>query len=392
MKPRARNLQELVDWCEEKVNDLTFQAVGQWKAQHKRPVIGHMPIWSPRELVHASGCLPVAVFGGSDRLEIIKGDAYFQSYICHIPRSTIELGLSGRLDAFDGMLFPSICDVIRNLSGMWKILFPDRYTKYIDMPQNFDAGVGGAFFKHELTGLLDDLGRLSGHRATTDDLRRSISLYNENRRLISELDTIRSERSWELSASEAYLLVRAGSLMDVAEHNEILREAAILCHDDSRPRLDNARVAVTGAFCEQPPLGLIRSLEKAGCDIVWDDFLLGSRWLGKDIPDSQDPLGSLVDTFLRHSARTASMYEPDEKGAFLVETARSRGAEGVVFCAPSFCDPALLDQPMLQTALDAAGIAYTSFRYSEDTGQFGVIREQAGTFADSIKLWSGAPA
>ena len=25
----------------------------------------------------------------------------------------------------------------------------------------------------------------------------------------------------------------------------------------------------------------------------------------------------------------------------------------------------------------------------EDTGQFQVIREQAGTFADSIKLWSG---
>jgi benzoyl-CoA reductase subunit C len=65
----------------------------------------------PRELIHAAGMLPVGIFGGGDRLEIIRGDAYFQSYICPIPRSTIELAVSGRLDGLDGTLFPSICDV-----------------------------------------------------------------------------------------------------------------------------------------------------------------------------------------------------------------------------------------------------------------------------------------
>ncbi len=43
---------------------------------------------------------------------------------------------------------------------------------------------------------------------------------------------------------------------------------------------------------------------------------------------------------------------------------------------------------MLVGALDAAGIPWTAFKYAENTGQFQVIREQAGTFADSIKLWS----
>ena len=67
---------------------------------------------------------------------------------------------------------------------------------------------------------------------------------------------------------------------------------------------------------------------------------------------------------------------------------REENAHGVVFCAPSFCDPALLDQPMSVDALDKEGIAYTIFKYSENTGQFQVIREQAGTFSDSIRLWS----
>jgi benzoyl-CoA reductase subunit C len=45
---------------------------------------------------------------------------------------------------------------------------------------------------------------------------------------------------------------------------------------------------------------------------------------------------------------------------------------------------------MLARALEEAGIPYTSFKYAEDTGQFQVIREQAGTFADAIKLWGNA--
>jgi benzoyl-CoA reductase subunit C len=73
-----------------------------------------------------------------------------------------------------------------------------------------------------------------------------------------------------------------------------------------------------------------------------------------------------------------------------VETARRTRAEGVIFASPSFCDPALLDRPMLQAALAAEGISFTSFKYSENSGQMQTIREQAGTFADTIKLWGEA--
>jgi len=41
-------------------------------------------------------------------------------------------------------------------------------------------------------------------------------------------------------------------------------------------------------------------------------------------------------------------------------------------------------------ALDAAGIPYTSFKFAENTGQFQVIREQAGAFSDSVKLWGAS--
>ena len=161
--------------------------------------------------------------------------------------------------------------------------------------------------------------------------------------------------------------------------------------DASRSPLDQARVLLAGSFCEQPPLGLIKTLERSGCVIVDDDLVQVDRWIRGDVPTEGDPLDALVGAFLADSIESPTRYAADGmKGRELLERVRASGAEGVLFCAPSFCDPALLDQPMLVAAVDGARIPWTAFKYAENSGQFQVIREQAGTFADSIKLWSHA--
>jgi benzoyl-CoA reductase subunit C len=386
-------LEKLVQRAQQLYDDLDLAAVGVWKdAAPGRKAIGYMPIYVPRELIHAAGMLPVGIVGGGDRLEIIRGDAYFQSYICHIPRSTIELALSRRLDALDGMLFPSICDVIRNLSGMWTLLFPDRYVRYVDVPQNYDPKVGGVYWRHELRQLREDFSRLAGRLIADADLRHSIQVYNENRQVLRQLYQARSRQPWLYPTSEVYLFLRAGNLVPPEEHTALVRDyLAQAPLEDDRREQDQSRIVLVGMFCEQPPLGLLLTLERAGCWVVDDDLLLGLRWLTGDVPLEGDPVENLVQAFLQQGAAAASRYEPEgRRGGWLVESVGRHHAEGVVFCAPSFCDPALLEQPMLVAALEREGIPHTQFKYSEDTGQFAVIREQAGTFSDSIRLWSEA--
>jgi benzoyl-CoA reductase subunit C len=387
------SVQDIVKRCEALFEDLDFNAVKQWKAAHPgAKAIGYMPIYVPREIIHAAGMLPVGIFGGGDQLEVIQGDAYYQSYICRIPRSTLELGLTGRLDVLDGMLFPSICDVIRNLSGMWQIMFKDKYVKYFDVPQNYDDAIGGEFYVHEMQQLRDDLGKLAGKDITDDALRASIAVYNENRRAIRELYAFRAAKPWQAPTSEVYLLLRAGCVLPPEEHTQLVRAYLAAARAEERPVRDNARVVLTGSFCEQPPLSLIKSIEMSGCYVVDDDFQLIQSWLLDDVPLEGDPLEELSKAFLHRSASTSSKYDEkkEHKGRFLLKQIQERGAEGVVFAAPSFCDPALLERPMLQEVLAKHKIPYTAFKYAENTGQMAPIREQAGTFADSIKLWSAA--
>src|SRR5450759_6015438 len=216
---------EVVEWARDIYEDLDFSVVRRWLDEHPNGKAGgYLPVYAPREVLHATGFLPVGIHGAGDRLEIIRGDAFYQSYICHLPRSVIELAQSGRLDMLSAVLFPSTCDVIRNLSGMWKLLYPDVYVRYIDVPQTPDTGAAADCWETELRRLVHDLGAVSGHHPTDADLRASVQLYNETRAMVRALYTVRRERPWDVPTEELYVLLRAGEVIPADEFIVMARD------------------------------------------------------------------------------------------------------------------------------------------------------------------------
>jgi len=386
-----KQLNDTLLYCNETAFDLNFKKAKEWKSIEKsRMLVGFLPIYFPREIIHAVNGLAVGLMGVGEHKQIIKGDAYYQSYICHLPRGIIELALDNSLESFDGFVFPATCDCVRNLSGMFKLAKKGKFQRYFDYPQNFDSLIGGVFYKQELEKIIDDVYKINGVKLTNENLNHSIGLFNKNRKLIEEIYSIRQEYPWRLSAVDTYIIIRAGLTLTVEEHNNILEEVIEVINEERGEPMDNIRIVISGSFCEQPPLGLIKSIEMAGCYIVDDDFMLGSRWIQGDVSENtNDPLHALVDAYLTKSTFSSAIYDVgNPKGKRLVELVKQRNADGVIFSAASFCDPALLDRPELQKACDIEGIPHINFQYHENTGQFKVIKEQAGTFSDSIKLWA----
>lgn len=386
-----KSITAAIETCKAVSFDLNFSRAKEWKSNEAdRVLIGYMPVYFPREIVHAANGLAVGIFGAGDRKQIIKGDAYYQSYICRLPRGIIELALDGNFKEFDGFAFPAICDVIRNLSGMFQLLRVGKFIHYMDYPQNFIPQIGGTFYKNEINTVLSGIKKINNVEVTAARLNNAIRLFNKNRNLIEKIYNLRQEFPWRLTAEDLYYVIRAGMMIPVEEHNDILEEVYDFIQEDLVKPMDKIKVIVSGAFCEQPPISLIKTIEMAGCYIVDDDFMLGSRWIKGDIPDdTDDPVEALSHAYLTMSTFSSSVYDVgNPKEERLIALVNERKADGVIFAAPSFCDPALLDLPVLQKACDSRNVRYVSFQYSENTGQFKNIKEQVGAFADSIRLWS----
>lgn len=359
--------------------------IREWRKSNSGPVVGCFPVYSPVELVHASGGLPLGIFGGGTEVEMLNADARFVSFVCSIAKSTLELGLQSRLDGLDAVFFHSICDVARNLSAVFARNFPNLWVEYIHLPQNPACAGAVDYYAAELRRVCDKLQQRFGSRITEDTLRQSIAVYNEARALLQNLYTLRERDPERLPTRELNALTRAFTCQPVEASIEQLRRVAAYLPTRQPVRRDRVRVLLEGAFCEQPPFELLETIEEAGAQIVEDDLVKGWRWFRGPIPTDGDPLRALAESYLHRSLPSSVRHDwTNRRENLLVRRVRECGAQAVLFCVAKFCEPALFDYVPYKDALDSEGIPHLLIEYEEKMWTFERIRDEIETFVESI--------
>lgn len=379
-------ISELVSRHRETLEESPLNLVAEWKAKHPgAKAVGCYPVYTPLEIIHAAGMLPVGIIGAGNRLEIAHADSRFQSFVCSIVKSTLELGLTGNLQSLDGIVFHSICDPARNLASVFKRNFPKLQVEYIHFPQNMASPHTVNYLAAEYQKLRVNYGELAGRAITDEALRDSIRVYNEQRRLIGELYRIRRQAPQNLSTLETYVLTRIGTLIPPEDHIGILKEAVAGASRRNEKLKDRIKVVLEGSFCEQPPLELIEGLEAAGCYILDDDFLLGWRFFEQDIPSEGDPIHNLARAYLDQSVYSGVKHDTRErKSKHLVDKVRETGASAVVILAAKFCEPALFDYALYRRALENEGIPHLYLEFEEKMWIFDKARTEVETFVESM--------
>jgi len=383
------NFEQRIAWCKEQLDDPTYPLLRTYKQRNgKRTfMVGNFPVWAPQEVAHAAGGLPVTIAGGG-QLEIDHADSRVQSFVCSISRSTLELGLRGILKELDCMVFTSICDVARNLGGVFKRNFPEIETIYLHCPQNVASDAAVDYFARELRRFRRVLEDRIGDGITDAAIARSVEVFNDHRAALRELYELRREHPELLSATESYVLVRTGQLMPREEHTQILRDTIRELKDRPARLRDKVRVLIEGSFCEQPPWELVRSIEDAGCYIVDDDFMLGSRWYTEPVELKEDPIRSLAEYYVKHAVNSSIRHYGDRpRSDDLARKIDENRVDGVIFCAAKFCEPALYDYVLLKDVSDAKNVPHLSFEFEEKMSTYENLRTQVETFVESILLF-----
>ena len=377
---------QILDRCRELLGRSLGDVAGAWKAGHPGGrTVACYPVWAPAEVIHAAGMLPLGLFGGGTTVELTHADARFQSFVCSVAKSTLELGFQGLVRGVDGFVFSNICDVARNLGSIYRRNFPDAFVEYLHLPQNSTSAAVAPYLASELRRLADAFAGAFGFGVTETALAKSIETYNGLRARLRRLYALRIAEPHKLSSVELYTILRSTTLSPPEE--------AIAWLDtllDDRPRRaarprDRLRVVVEGAFCEQPPLGLLEIIEEAGCYVVEDDFLLGWRWFTRDVATDGDPFARLASAYVDQAVPSSTRHESRaHRSAGLIEKVRRARADAVVFTPAKFCEPAQFDYVLMKQGLEREGIPHMLVEYEEKMWTFERTRNEVETFVESM--------
>jgi benzoyl-CoA reductase subunit C len=374
-----RPLRQVLTSCREVVEDTEFPTVQRWRARGGK-VLGHFQVYFPEELAHAAGMLPVKVRGAPvDRRE---ADSRFGSYICSILRSSLEIAISGRLNV-DMFVTHPICDAARNLAGIWERNLSTP-AQILYLPQNPNSAFAEEYLTQEYRRVLDDIEQIAGVSVDDSQVRASIRVYDENRRLLRELYALKRETPWLLPVDEAYVLVAIGGLIPREEHNDLLRALLPQIRERDARRHDRMRVVFEGGFCEQPPLDLLHAIAQF-VYVVDDDLLIGLRWLTADVSTAGDPVRALARAYLEQSSYSPVQHDLRKpKEAMLLERIRGAGAEAAIIAAAKMCEPGLDEQVAYAHALDVAGVPYFVTEFEEHMTGFDHLQIQLETFVENL--------
>lgn len=325
-----------------------------------KKVIGYICCYPPAELVTAAGFVPYRITGSLE--PITEADAYLETLMCPYVRSCLDLGLKGKYDFVDGMIWPHTCDNVQKTYDIWKHYVPHAYFKYLDVPHMTDTS-SFEFFTKELDVVKESLEEFAGDKITEERLNEAIAAHNENRVLLRQLAGLKKQDPPLISGTEMTQVMMAVMSIPVDEANELLR--SIIEEVSTRkdgPQSKAARLLVYG--CEIDDIAFIKLVEESGANVVIDDLCFGTRYYWEDVATDGDPLKNLADRYLgkimcprtyRRSPGTRQQ-DLDNRFGYLREFAKSFNVNGAILYIIRYCDTFEFDVPDVRDYLQDAGI------------------------------------
>jgi len=362
----------------------------RWALQHKEMgglVMGCYSAMVPEELMWSCGVLPIQFLMSHGNYE--ESQVILPPYVCDCSKSILEDYMNGIYGYLDGLIVSHVCETIRGLAGILSVRWPERFVQVFTAPAGKDPGAR-SYLKAELMSLAERLQRLGAVPMTEERLEAAISVYNENRGLISEVYRVRGENPGAVEAEQVLSAVMSAGIMPRPQHNHMLREFLKTIRKD--PDVTGTRIILSGLLFENEVVegsNLFPILRESHALVVWDDLASGMRYRLEPVENSRggDPLDPLVESLM--GPQPAPLRSPAErKAGMLLQAAREYGGEGVIFLIPKYCDPMLFDIPTLTQILKEKGFP-TLFLEVSGPLAAGQMRTRVEAFVEMVSGLSG---
>jgi bzd-type benzoyl-CoA reductase N subunit len=369
----AEYIKPFVQLCDDRV-----AKAKQWQEENKGGVMGYVCNYIPEEIIIAAGFLPYRLT--SRIMPIEEADAYLFNFYCSLARICFEMGLKGEFEFLDGVIFTYSCDTMRGLFDIWKENIKHKFPYFLVSPVQNNPEAE-EFFIHELYELLAGLAKLTGKEITGSALQAAIAQCNENKRLLQNVDALRTGEHPLISGAEFHQIVMSGLVSPKARHNQLLTalQAGLPAQ---RPELEHRpRVIVSGSGLDN--VELLRLIESSGILVAADDLCFGSRYCDTLVEETGDPVEAIARRYLSkgHCPCRCAM-EQDYRG--VVARFKQLKLDGFIFATQKFCELSLYEYPVFREEMEKAGFPILYLEVENTPGGVEALRTRVQAFAEIL--------
>ncbi|MDD5823091.1 MAG: 2-hydroxyacyl-CoA dehydratase family protein [Firmicutes bacterium] len=344
-----------------------------------KKVVLTAPVYTPGEIVHSMGFVPMGAWGADVQLN--KAKEYCPAFLCSIAQSILELGMDGAYDGASALIIPSLCDTLKTLGQNWKYAVKDIPFIPMTYPQNRKPDYGVKFTRAGYERVIRDLEAVGGVFDNAA-LAESCKIYNKHNEAMRKVDEVIAKHP-EVSAVQRSDVFKSAFFMTAEEHTELV-EKLIAELEKTEAGEKKQAILVSGILTDAPQLNEI--FDEMGMHIVADDVAAQSRQYRTDVPAGDDALQAMAEKFAVMD-NCSVLYDVEKKRVqLIVDTAKARGADGVVVVMTKFCDPEEFDYPIIKKACEEAGIPVAIVEVDRQMNQFEQIRTNLETFRDVISM------
>lgn len=364
-----------------------YDHVQAWKAEHNVYAIGTMPMHFPAELIHAAGALPVVLQELPD--PITTGGGAMYPFFCGFTRSIVDQSTKNQLDFLDAIVFSDHCVQLLSAADVMRISRPEQVLRF----RQVIASVRQPWSEESSTktwrDVIEDLEEILRVNISEDDVRRSISIFNENRQLIREIYELRRRGEIQIKASELQHIVKSSMVMDKETHTALLKEVISSLKAVGGGNQGLVPVYLSGHMCHAPRVEILEMIEDCGATVVDDDMYHGFRYVSTDVrEDINDPLTALSDAYINKNtnAPCPTRIDPDvDWNEWLLKAVTRSNAEGLIVLLVKFCEPHYFAYPHIKTTFDDNDIPHLLVETEHEGVAMENLRTKVETFVEMIR-------
>jgi len=325
-------------------NSIKNSYIEEWQNNNKK-VVGYYCTYIPEELVYAADLLPFRIRATGNK-DTELGDVYMVRFTCSFVRATLDMALKGIYDFLDGFLVCNSCDHSRRMFELFdlKVFNRENFKKkvsrfYLAIP-HIITDEGFEWYKKEVEELKEELQKNFNIRTISNEkLIESIKVFNENRKILREINELRIQSSPKLTGSEALQINMANSSIPKDMANQELKR--ILTFLKEREEIDignKKRILLVGSVVDN--IDFTQLIENSGVFIASDILCFGTRNFMDDVQlkNGENPLDSITRRLYYRLSCPRMMDDHQRRLDFLKEEIRRANIEGVILQRINNCD------------------------------------------------------